>query len=366
MRAKLLIKVVTFSIMFAALPSWAQDHEYHSRYEHVIDTDRDSIVLRAGDPSLKKWVLPEKPSAPKDNLLTPERVDLGKKLFFDPRLSREGNLACVSCHNPSFGWAEPISKSIGFQGKAMTRNAQSLSNIAYNTTLLWDGRKETLDEQAIGPVGAADIMNADFDKLLGFLKTDKDYKKSFELAYPGEAITKPIISKALASFERTLIIRDTPFDRWIGGDASAMSEQAIRGFRVFIDPQKGNCASCHAAPNFVDNGFHNIGLPSFGDKEPDMGRFKQRKVAVLKGAFKTPAIRDIARTAPYFHDGSAKDLMAVVEHYVKGGIVKENISKQLKPLTLTQQEKEDLVMFMKALSAPYRPVQAPDLVSEAH
>jgi cytochrome c peroxidase len=333
--------------------------------ENVIkDADGDSVVLEPGHPSLKKWLLPEKPPAPDDNQPSLERIALGKKLFFDPRLSRDGNQSCGTCHNPSFGWAEPIAKSLGFQNKMMARNSQSLVNSAYNLALLWDGRKDTLDEQAIGPVGAPDIMNADFEKLLPFLKENSVYKKAFEQAYPGQPITKPLISKALASFERTIIVKNTPFDRWIGGDSQALTPQEIRGFRVFIDPDKGSCASCHAAPNFTDNGFHNIGLSSFGDKEADIGRFKHKKVKVLKGAFKTPSLRNVSRTAPYFHDGSAPDLMHVIEHYVKGGVVKENISKQMKPLNLSDAEQKDLVAFLKALTAPYQPVELPNLTED--
>lgn len=330
----------------------------------LLDTDNQEVTLKAGDPSLKKWILPETPDAPDDNKPSNDRIMLGKKLFFDPRISKEGNLSCASCHNPSFAWADPVSKPIAVGHQIMPRNTQSIVNSAYNMALLWDGRKDTLDEQAVGPLISPDIMGADINVVIKFLKSVPSYKRDFEKAYPNQEITKPIISKALAAFERSVVVRDTAFDKWLQGDAKAMSPQAVRGFSLFIDPKKASCASCHSAPNFTDNGFHNIGLVSYSDKEADMGRFKQKKVNVLKGAFKTPSLREIAKTAPYFHDGSAPDLITVVNHYDKGGEVKDNISKMIKPLHLDSQEKEDLVAFMKALTAPHKVITVPDLTEE--
>jgi cytochrome c peroxidase len=167
------------------------------------------------------------------------------------------------------------------------------------------------------------------------------------------------VSKAIASFERTALSTNSPFDRWVKGEAKAMNAQQVNGFRVFVG--KGNCAICHAAPNFTDDGFHNLGLASHGKPEPDMGRYAVKPVASMKGAFKTPTLRDIDRSGPYFHDGSATTLMEVVEHYDRGGTTRTDLSPNMKPLDLTQQEKEDLVAFMQALTSPYRPVTLPEL-----
>jgi cytochrome c peroxidase len=156
-------------------------------------------------------------------------------------------------------------------------------------------------------------------------------------------------------YQRTVVANDSPFDRWVRGDAEAMTAQQVRGFNVFRDPGKGNCAVCHRPPNFTDNGFHNIGLPSFGKKNPDLGRHGQVPVEMTRGAFKTPSLRNVAQTAPYFHDGSAKTLMDVVKHYETGGVVRTNISPNMIKPDLTEQDKEDLVAFLKALTSDWEP-----------
>jgi cytochrome c peroxidase len=222
---------------------------------------------------------------------------------------------------------------------------------------MWDGRKNSLEDQALGPFGA-DEQNLPLDELEQRVRSIPGYARMFARAYPGEAISRDTIAKAIASFERTILSEGSDFDRWVAGDASAMSPAAQRGFQVFTG--KGACALCHQGFNFTDNGFHNIGLASRAD-EPDLGRYAHRKVAVLKGAFKTPTLRDIALTAPYMHDGSYATLQEVVEHYVRGGDAKENLSPNMKPLDLTAQEKRELVEFMRALTSAPRVVAVPAL-----
>lgn len=156
-----------------------------------------------------------------------------------------------------------------------------------------------------------------------------------------------------------MISKDSPFDAWIAGDKKAMTKQQIRGFKIFVDPNKGNCEVCHSGANFTDNGFHNIGLKSFGDENPDLGRYAERPLRLMKGAFKTPTLRDVSYTAPYFHDGSANTLEEVVDHYVKGGAVKTNLSPNMKALDLTVKEQADLVAFLEALSSPKKPFLLP-------
>jgi cytochrome c peroxidase len=297
-----------------------------------------------------KWVLPAVP-VPKDNELTPERIELGKKLFFEPRLSGHSNMTCASCHNPSLGWSDGLATARGEKGKVLGRSTPTVVNSAYNTLQMWDGRKKDLEDQATGPLDSGDEMNADYTGMLSFLSSNPQYKADFAKAYPGEAIDKKTLAKAIASFERTVVSNNAPFDRWLKGDREAISIQQYRGFQVFKDPKKGNCAVCHQAPNFTDGGFHNLGLAQFGGDKPDLGRYAQKPLALMKGAFKTPTLREIDRTAPYFHDGSVKTLEEVIEHYVKGGVVKTNLSPNFKPLTLTSEEKSDLVAFMHALTS---------------
>lgn len=340
------------SMLFPFTEAWAQSN--------ARDADRSGApFVKPAD--FKSWVLPTHPPHPRDNQPTSARVALGKQLFFDPRVSRDGNMSCATCHNPSLGWSDGLATARGFNGQLLGRASPTIVNSAYNTIQMWDGRKKNLEEQAIGPLEAASEMNTDLDRFFVWINNNQRYREAFAKAYPGEPIGRETFQKAVASYERTIISRNSPFDQWIAGKKNAMTKQQLRGLTVFISPQKGNCVICHSAPNFTDNGFHNIGLASFSSEQPDLGRFLHKKVAINKGAFKTPTLRDIERTAPYFHDGSAKTLMDVVEHYDKGGEATSNLSPNMKPLNLARQDKEDLVAFMKALSSPMPPLVLPNL-----
>ncbi|MFN8752205.1 MAG: cytochrome-c peroxidase [Betaproteobacteria bacterium] len=327
----------------------------------VHDTDGEAITLQAGHPSLAKWRLPSEPPSPDNNAPTADRVALGKMLFFDPRLSRDGNMSCATCHNPMFGWSDGLPVARGFRSEALARATPTVVNTGYNPIQMWDGRKATLEDQAMGPMEAAQEMNMNLPALFKWLNQNGAYREAFQKAYPGQAIDSGTLSKAIAAYERTVVSRDSPFDRWVAGDTTALTPQQVRGFGVFIDPNKGNCSVCHSGANFTDNGFHNLGLASWGENNPDMGRFTQKPIARMKGAFKTPTVREAARTAPYFHDGSAATLADVVEHYAKGGVVKDNLSPNMKALDLTTEEKAALVEFMQALSSPHTAVELPRL-----
>lgn len=320
-------------------------------------------VFKAGDPSLQEWLLPDRPPIPRHNYPTKARIALGKMLFFDPRISRDGNMSCATCHNPVFGWADGLPFGIGYKGKKLGRSSPVVTNTAYNSIQMWDGRKKDLEDQATGPMETAAEMNSDMHAITQ-LFSNKGYKAAFDKAYPGEPISPATAAKALASYEWTIVSNDSPFDNWVRGDETAMTEQQINGFKLFVDPNKGNCAACHNAPNFTDNGFHNVGLKSYGEKNPDMGRYAKKPIRILKGAFKTPTLRDITLSAPYFHNGEAKTLMEVMVHYNKGGLVKKDLDPNIKPLHLSQQEMEDIVAFMQALTTPPKPVTLPQLPLE--
>lgn len=317
-----------------------------------------SYVYKAGHKSLQEWLLPHVPF-PADNKPTKERVALGKKLFFEPRLSGDGNMSCASCHSPLFGWSDGLATARGAKSKVLGRASPTVVNTAYNSIQMWDGRKSTLEDQALGPMLSSDEMNIDIGAAIAFLKSDETYTADFAKAYPGEPISELQLAKAIASFERTVVSNNSPFDRWVKGDKKALTADQINGFKVFVDPDKGNCAVCHSAPNFTDNGFHNIGLKSWGFDNPDMGRYAIKPIGLMKGAFKTPTLRDITLTAPYFHDGSAMTLEDVVEHYVKGGVVTTNLSPNMKKLSLSQKEQQDLVVFLESLTSPQEPFLLP-------
>jgi cytochrome c peroxidase len=327
----------------------------------VTDTEGHLITLEAGHASLQKWKLPATPPHPQDNVPTLKRVELGKKLFFDPRLSGDGNMSCASCHSPLLGWSDGLPTAKGAKSMVLDRASPTVINTAFNSLQMWDGRKNSLEDQAMGPMEASVEMNMDTRKLFTWLNGHEGYRALFQEAFPGKPIDADSLSKAIASFERTVISNTSPFDRWVAGEKKAMSPDQVKGFALFVDPQKANCSACHSGPNFTDNGFHNLGLASFGNANPDMGRYAQKPVASLKGAFKTPTVREAANTAPYFHDGSAKTLTELVEFYAKGGVVKTNQSRNMKELQLTPQEIAQVVSFMEALSSPAKPFVLPVL-----
>ena len=327
----------------------------------VSDTEGHVITLQAGHKSLQKWRLPTTPPHPEGNAPTAARVELGKKLFFDPRLSGDGNMSCASCHSPLLGWSDGLPTGKGSKSMVLDRASPTVINTAFNSLQMWDGRKATLEDQAMGPMEASAEMNMDTKKLFVWLNANPGYRKLFELAYPGQAIAADSLSKAIASFERTVISNTSPFDRWVAGSKDAMSADQVKGFALFIDPNKANCTACHAGPNFTDSSFHNVGLASFGKENPDMGRYAQKPVASMKGAFKTPTVREVSRTAPYFHDGSAATLEEVIALYVEGGTVKTNLSKSMKALALSRGEAAQLASFLNALSSPAKQFVLPVL-----
>jgi len=322
----------------------------------------EELVFDPGHPSMQQWLLPDVPPQPENNKLNGARIELGKHLFFDPRLSKDGNMSCGTCHNPSLGWGDGLPTAVGHNGKVLGRASPTVINTGFNSIQMWDGRKATLEDQAIGPMESGDEMATDLKRMFKFLKANNGYRDLFQKAYPGEGVNKSTLTRAIASFERTVISNTSPFDRWVKGDENALSKEAVEGFKLFVDKDKGNCAACHRGANFTDNGFHNLGLKSFAAAEPDLGRYKQRPLRLMKGAFKTPTLRDINQTAPYFHDGSATDLTAVMEHYNVGGLVKTNLSPNMKSLSLNEKEKKAIVAFMQALTSPVEKTETPELL----
>ncbi len=302
------------------------------------------------------YLVHKKMRVPQDNAITPERIELGKALFFDPRLSDSNQMSCATCHNPSFSWTDGLPLSLGRDNKKMTRATPTILNVAFGRLFFWDGRARGLEEQAVGPIKSAIEMNQSMEVLVDELNAIQGYRDLFDKAYPGEGITEATIGKALATFERTIVSDyDAPFDRWLKGDQNAMSESAQNGFKLFDG--KARCSVCHSGPNFTDGSFHNIGL----DNGDDVGRFEFVKVESLKGAFKTPTLRNVVNTSPYMHNGQLKTMEEVIDHYIDGGKGKANLSKDMKPVKLSKQEKTDLINFLNSLSEPETPVTFPIL-----
>jgi cytochrome c peroxidase len=290
-----------------------------------------------------------KPAPLEQNL---EQVALGRLLFFDQRLSGDGTMSCATCHDPAKGFTDGLKTARGNGGKALARNSPSVINIDARAPFFWDGRAATAEEQALGPIGSPDEMAKDVGELVSELGEVPEYVARFKRAFGDPKISSDRIGAAIASFERTLVSADAPIDRFLGGDTTALSPEATWGMRLFVG--KAECVKCHDGPHMTDAGFHNIGVVG-----QDVGRYKILPFPILKGAFKTPSLRDVELTAPYFHDGSALTLKDVVAHYNRGGDTKDNLDHDIKPLNLTDAEQDALVAFMKALTGNVSRTEVP-------
>lgn len=309
---------------------------------------------------------------PNDNPLTAAKIELGKQLYFDPRLSEDKTVSCATCHDPKQGWSNGAAVATGVRGQQGGRSAPTIINAAHlnagsprfsKVPQFWDGRADGLEGQALGPIQNPIEMNMKMDLAIERLEEIEGYKKQFQEVF-GTGVTEDGIAKAIASFERTILSGGAPIDKFMAGDKSAMSEAAQRGWAVFSNGAKGNCTACHPYPNFADGAYHNLGV-GWDKEKPDLGRYEITKLAGDKGRFKTPTLREIHRTAPYMHDGSEATLEEVVELYVKGGKPNPYLDEELNPLTLTDEEKRDLVTFMKeALASPNYPDIAPPKLPE--
>jgi cytochrome c peroxidase len=315
-------------------------------------------IAQAETVSLEKmkalYVRPTETPFPADNPYTEAKAELGQELFFDPRLSGANYISCATCHNPALSWSDGLARGIGHGMTVLGRRTPTILNTAWIEPLMWDGRKATLEDQALGPISTPAEMNQSLDALPGKIAAIDGYRQKFSAVFPKEGITVQTIAKAIATYERTVVSGTAPFDRWIAGDEHAISDAAKRGFVVFNT--KGNCAACHSGWNFTDGSFRDIGL---ADK--DVGRGAILELPSMQHAFKTPTLRDVARRGPYMHDGSVPTLMAVVEHYDRGGVERPSRSEEVKPLHLTKQEKADLVEFMLTLDGETQLVRIPVL-----
>ena len=293
---------------------------------------------------------------PTDNPMTPEKVELGKQLYFDPRLSCDDTVSCASCHDPQKGWSNGTPFATGVRNQVGGRSAPTIINAAYSDLQFWDGRAHQLEGQALGPIQNPIEMDHKLEDCVVKLNKIKGYREQFQKVF-GTDVTPENIAKAIAAFERTILSGNAPYDKFKAGDQNALSAPAQRGMKLFFG--KGHCSACHTGANFSDASFHNVGVGMKAAK-PDLGRYEVTKVLGDKGAFKTPTLREVARHAPYMHDGSLKSLEDVVDHYDKGGIASPQLDEEIFPLKLTAQEKADLVTFMKeGLSSPDYPDVAP-------
>ena len=323
------------------------------------------------------------------NPLTRAKIELGRQLYFDPRLSADATVSCASCHNPAEGYSAHTKTGIGIRGQAGGRNSPVSFNRILSGPQFWDGRVDSLEAQAVGPIQNPIEMGFTHEGVVKRLGEIPVYKKQFDKVF-GE-LTIDRVGQAIAAFERVLVTAPSPYDfneqirsfagldeEDIAEDADLakkyaaakeavaqhpMSESAKRGRDIFFT-EKGNCTACHVGANLADEKYHNIGIGM--DKEnPDLGRFVVTKNEKDTGAFKTPTVRNVALTAPYMHDGSVATLEEVVEWYDKGGHPNPHLSDKMRPLNLTAQDKADLVEFMKACTGPTPSVEVSRLPADA-
>lgn len=360
------------------------------RHKDDIFTDPEYIaqlrtMYSSGDPT--KWEAPTLDSTlvavfqdigslppmpfPADNPFSEDKKTLGKLLFFDPRLSRSTQISCASCHDSQLGWGDGRSVSFGHNRRTGVRNAMTILNTGYYTSFFWDGRAATLEAQALGPMTDPVEMHSTQDLSVKRIRKIKGYKPYFVKAFGDDKITIERITQAIATYERTIVSGKSKFDRFISGDKNRFTDEEVVGLHLFRT--KARCINCHNTPLFSDNQFHNVGLSYYGRMYEDLGKYKHSKKKEDVGSFRTPSLREVARTAPYMHNGFMPDLEGIVEMYNIGmprPEPRENQKKDtlfpttdrlLQPLNLSRKEKEALVAFLKTLSSPAYHERMPEL-----
>jgi cytochrome c peroxidase len=318
---------------------------------HQISLDRKAP--RGIDAMKAEYRRPALIPFPSGNRFTPAKASLGKKLYFDPRLSATSLHSCASCHSPGFGWGDGMASGSARGTTRLERRSPTIVNSAWGEVFMWDGRAGSLEEQALLPIQSAAEMNLPIDQLMTRLASIAEYSSLFASTFPGRGITPATLGEALATYERTIVSERAPFDAWIEGDEHAIPEQAKHGFAIFNTT--GRCSSCHEGWNFTNEGFHDIGLPG-----TDIGRGALLpNIPAMAHAFKTPGLREIERRGPYMHDGSIATLEAVIEHYDGGGLERPGRSDLIGPLGLGPEDKSDLVAFLKTLTSNPSPTMMP-------
>jgi len=311
---------------------------------------------------------------PASNPLTKGKYELGRQLYFDPRVSLDGSVSCATCHNPDKGWTDNMKVSTGIDSLRGVRNSPTVTNTAYGKSMFWDGREPSLETQAQGPmINPVEMGNPNHMGVVERIREVPAYQEQFAKVF-GTSVTLDGMAKALATFERVAALSgNSKYDQYNAGEIDALSESEKRGMVLFglrlhpedeyepeVELQKAKCTLCHVGANFTDELYHNLGIGWNEElkKHDDIGRSGAERIGhrneASMGAFKTPTVRDAALSGPYMHDGSLKTLEEVMDHYNKGGTPNPALDPDMKPLNLTQQESDDVVAFMKALTGEDR------------
>jgi cytochrome c peroxidase len=304
-------------------------------------------------PEIKKY---EAMTIPADNPMTVAKVELGKQLYYDARLSGDGSRSCYSCHLKEHGLTDGKPKAIGAYNVALPRSSPTLWNIGYHSEFYWDGRSKSLEAQAKaawsgGNLGASGKDgHPSMDDICAKLNKIPGYQKQFQAVF-GQDATPDNVARAIAAFERTIVSTNSAWIRFRDGDAKALTRAAQRGYKIFTE--KARCSNCHDGILLTDQQYHNVGI-GMKDANPDLGRYNVTKNEANKGAFKTPTLLDISKSAPYFHNGSVATLEQAVDTMLGGGIDNPNLDRSnLKAYTLTKQERADLLAFLRSLTVEY-------------
>lgn len=303
-----------------------------------------------------KWtelgLLPESPVAPyKDSLQ--HIIELGKTLFFDPRLSGSGKISCATCHQPELNWTDGKEKSIGHEGAVNKRNSPTIQNSWFYSRLFWDGRSKDLQDQAFAPINSESEMHSEMPDVMRKLRNSKGYKELFKKAFGDEQIDPDRMTEAIAVFEKTIVSRKSRFDEFLQGSKKVLSNSELRGLHLFRT--KAKCINCHNGPLFTDNKFHKSIISASDDKGYYSVTHKEEDL----GKFKTPSLRDVMNTGPWFHNGAVKHIMDILPAYNK--MSPSPVSSKTHTLYLSNKELADLMAFLQAISAPPADFQKPVL-----
>jgi len=286
---------------------------------------------------------------PDNNPISQAKIELGRKLYYDGRLSKDGTISCATCHDPDKGFADGRSTSSGIAHQTGARNAPTVMNRLFSKEQFWDGRAADLEAQALGPVQNPIEMGHTLEGMIANVQAIQGYAPEFQAVFGSPGVNADRVAQAIATYERTVLAGNSPYDRYQAGEKGVLSESAVRGMNLFNDKDKANCVTCHAGFNFTDESFHNLGV-GMDKPNPDWGRFGVTKQDFDRGAFKTPTLRNVTQSGPYMHDGAETSLLEVVKFYDKGGVPNKWLSKEIKPLHLTDQDRADLVAFLESLT----------------
>lgn len=328
---------------FMFVPLWFMWAQSLAQTAQLIDSLQELPVGLGVHPKLE---------IPADNPQSPEKIKLGRQLFFNKDLSGDHSMSCASCHDPASGFSDGKPRAVGFQGKELRRHTPTVLNAAYNSYQFWDGRALSLEQQAVAPITSTAEMNMpDETELVSRLNADPRYRQEFQAVFAQGPSLKSVV-KAIAAYERSLTTTNSRFDRYAAGDKDALTLREKNGLVLFI--AKARCSRCHDGPNFTDNKFQNTGV---GDN--DEGRFAVTQQESDRSAFKTPGLYNVALHAPYMHDGSLATLEAVIDYYDRGGNDKKGKSPFLLKIGLTSEEKQDLLAFLKTLNGSVAAAKLP-------